>query len=484
MTRKQLWNMKSALPRTTFLAIGIAAASLFTTPLAFGGQKEIDAINQALAAQTPPGGSIETATEAALTAAVLTAIDDPANKKLSPTTLAGEALKGAGDPDFGGFFGVQAAASNSPRITDKNKFAAGAAVSASTGKTADATQVPAFASAFFSTNDAAQQVARLATKSNTAIGAILGGRSLEVTTEAERINLANTALQDGKTAKAAQQIAQFVSAPSDVDDNEAAAFATAVAVANKKYLQKVAVGTTTSNPNSAGRTIELLIDSSISADVIKKAPALAKSVGLVADIEQVQLMAVELGKVVTAKTINSTAKALIQAISGRAPASTGNDRMVNKADEVGEVAAYYLAALKDNPLAASKFASAKAAANFAFALAKTMFKAAKVKNIKGTQVPTALQAELLVKDGNFGASLALTFKDLGLAQDIIDAIEAKLTDPKSLKAIAGKTFAADLGAAFQAGFDADPNVTTHGFENGTDFTVSMIDAPETDIRNG
>jgi hypothetical protein len=482
MTRKQLWNMKHALPRTsfTFLAIGIAAAGFFATPSAFAGAKEAAAIQTALDAIAPPGDTIQTATAANLSTATLAAIDDPANKKLSPTSIAGEALRGAGDDNFGTVFGSAAFASGSTRISDKPKFAGGAAVSASTGKTANPTLVPDFAAQFAATNDEAQTIANFAKKSTTAIGAVLGGRAQEVSA-AERINLANTALVTKQTKKAAQQIAQYVSDPS-ANDTEAALFAVTVAVANKSFIQKVAVGTTISNPDAADLIIDGLFVSSASADALKIAPKLAKGVGVVADIEQIQLMAISFGGKVSSKQANSTAKALIQGISARDPKSAANGpgelSLVNKADEVGEVAAYFLAALeRDNTAVQGTFTNAKSAANLVFKLVKTMFKAAKIKTIKGTQTSKDLQNQLLALQGNFAASIGFTLANMGLDPAVLQAITDKLN--KSAKSIAGGANATTLQAQFTAGFTGTP---ANGFESGVDLG-NMID-PETDFRNG
>jgi hypothetical protein len=473
--------MKSALPRTSLLAIGLAAAGYLASPSAFAGPKEIAAIQAALDAIDPPGDTIQTATAQNLSDATIAAIT---NSTLNANVIAGEALKGTSASTFGDVFGAAAFSLNSPRIPDKNKFAAGAAVSASTGKTANATQVPSFASHFVTDNTSAIALAKLAKKSNTAIGAILGGRGLQITDETTRVGLANAGLQDSKLKKAAQQIAQFVG-DTVPNDTQAAAFATAVASASPNFLQKVAVGVTTSNPNAADGIIDgLLAAAATQATAIKLAPKLAKFVGQVADIEQVQLMAISLGAVVTSKQANSTAKGLIQAISLRNPKSPANGpgelSLVNKADEVGEVAAYFLAAIKGNAAFSTTFQTPKSAANLVFKVVKTMFKAAKIKTIKSIgQTSKDLQNQLLVLGGNFASSIGFTLTQLGLSSDVLDAIKLKLAS--GAKAIGGAPNAATLADQFAKGFTNTIPPGTTGFENGTDLS-NMID-PETDFRN-
>jgi hypothetical protein len=479
--------MKSALPRTAFLAIGIAAG-IFASSNAFAGSKEIAAIQAALDALPPNGDTIATATASNLTIATLNAIDDPANKKLSATVIAGEALKGSGDGNFGTVFGVASFNSTSARIADKNKFAAGAAVSASTGKTANATLVPTFASQFVTDNIGAVALAKLATKSNTAIGAILGGRALDAdVTALTRAGVANAGIQDPKLAKAAQQIAQYVG-DTVANDTEAANFATAVASASPNKLQQVAVGVTTSNPDAADGIINGLLDAAATTSLVKsKAPKIAKAVGIVADIEQVQLLAVTFGGVVTTKQANSTAKSLIKAISTRNPKTPANGAgelsLVNKADEVGEVAAYFLAAIAKNAGFSTTFGSTKSAANLVFKVVKTMFKSAKIKTIKGTQTSKDLQNQLLILGGNFASSVGFTLRQLNLANvisnDVLAAIQAKLQS--GAKAIGGAPNAAALQAQFAAGFNNQVPAGTTGFEDGT--AVGSVIDPETDFRN-
>jgi hypothetical protein len=472
--------MKSTLPRTSLLAIGLAAAGYFASPSAFAGPKEIAAIQAALDAILPPGDTIQTATAQNLSDATIAAIN---NSTLSVTVLAGEALKGTTASNFGDVFGNATFTGSIPRITDKNKFAAGAAVSASTGKTANATQVPTFASHFVTSNETAIALARLATKSNTAIGAILGGRGLQITDETLRLGLGNAGLQDKKLKKAAQQIAQFVG-DTVPNDTAAANFATGLASTSPNFLQKVAVGVTTSNPDAADRILDTMLLGTVTQPIVKKlAPKLAKLVGQVADIEQVQLMAITLGGVVTTKQANSTAQGLIKAISLRNPKSPVNGpgelSLVNKADEVGEVAAYFLAALKANAAFSTTFSTPKSAASLVFKIVKTMFKSAKNKTIKSiSQTSKDLQNQLLVLGGNFASSIGLTLSKLNLPQDVLDAIKAKLAS--GAKAIAGAANAATLVTQFNNGFSNTPP-SGNGFEDGTDLS-NMID-PETDFRN-
>lgn len=486
MTRKQLWNMKSALPRTTFLAIGIAAAGLILTPSASFAKdtKELAALKTALSA-LGGGTDIVTADPDLLAQAVVNA--KTSNAKLKLGNIAGEALKyNTNDP------GDEIAAQVIATVVapaDRQVVAADAAVRATTQVGANPTNVPDFESFFVDTNADAQTIARRAVKSNTAIGAIFGGRALDLGTTGELIIAGNLGIQDPKLKKAAQQIAQFVgdAAPGNV---EATQFAVGLAAANTTQIQKIAVGVTTSNPTAAGAIIGGLLDNTTTKlGTVKIAPKIAKAVGIVADIEQVQVMASSLAGFISSKQAISTVKALVQGISARdskvSVNGTGALSLVNKSDEVGEVLAYFVAALAQNNAAFDAIlGDSKKGPALLFNIAKAVFQGAKVKAIKSIgQKSDALQAGLFAKAGNFGASLAFTLTQLvasgDLTQDVVNAFAGKI-DSKAVNGIGGKKNAAAIQGQFDLGFAAD--AATKGYEDGT--AVGSVVDPETDIRNG
>lgn len=482
MTRKQLWNMKYALPRTTFLAIGIAAAGLLITPSVSVAKdtRELAALKTALGAV-----DIVTADPTVLANAVIQAFTD--NPRLKLGNIAGEALKyNTQDP---GDELANRIIQEVIEVADRNRVVADAAVRASTQVGANPTNIPDFASFFVAAPADAQTIARLALRSNTAIGAIYGGRALDVNTVAEWVTLANLGLQDTKTKKAAQQIAQFVGDAVQTD-TDAANFATGVAGANTKLVQKVAVGVTTSNPTAAGAIISGLLGATVTKEpTVKIAPKIAKAVGLVADVEQVQVMASSLAGAITSKQAVSTVKALVQGISGRDPKATVNGQgalsTINKSDEIGEVIAYFVASLAKNNAAFDAILSDdKKGATLIFNIAKAVFQGAKVRTIRSiAQKSDALQLGLLAKPGNFGASLAFTLTQLVASGDIAQSLVvefARKIDSKAVNAIGGAKNAAAIQAQFDAGFD--PNAAGQGYEDGT--AVGSVIDPETDIRNG
>jgi len=472
--------MNYALPRTSFLAIGVAAAGLFATPTASfaADTKELAALKTALGSSDVAGADPQALADAVVAASV-------ANPKLNIGNIAGEALKyNVDDP------GDEIAAELQAAVTDPNalsKAAANAAVRASTKTAANAVNVPDFIASLVNSDEDAYVIARQATKSTTAIGAVVGGRALDYVggTDAAEVTLAQVAFGDKKLKKAVQQISQYTS----INVNDSAAFASSLATDSN--VQKVATGVAAGNPTDANDIVDTLINGSLGATVVKQSAKIAKSVGLVADVEQVSLMAETFGLKVTSKAANSTAKALVQAISGRAQLfgssdGTTDNTVGNKAEEVGEIVATFIATIQQNSAIQPTFTDAKKAASLVFKIAKTMYKAAKVKKIKGIQNPNDLQRALLVKDGNFFASLAYTLDQMEAAgritSDVLAAISDKLL--KSVKSIGGKEFEAQITAALNAGFNGSgvvPGDPNSGFEDGVN--IGPVVDPETDTRN-
>jgi hypothetical protein len=465
-------------PRHPFLAIGIAALGLLATPTSSSAADtpELKALKTALAGVAP-----NAADDTQLANAVAAAIQ--ANPKLRPGRIAGEALKAAGVNTTNP--GAAIADATDQLGLDPVKYIADAAVRASTGKAANADFVPDFTAFLLGdgTDNIAIAAAKVALKSKStlAAGAIIGGRASDYLTDTAKISFSNTAISQG-LKPAITAIALFGS--ETVDDP--GAYAVGLATPNVASVLGIAKGVTSSNPDEADDIVDQLLASSAGPKTRALAPKVAKTVGLAATIEQVQLLSETMGAVVNKKQVKSTAKALVQAISARVPADAGAQlSLVNKADEVGEVIAYYVAALKTaNTATSGIFTNPQAAAKLVFSIAQTMFKAAKVKTIRSIgQTSVDLKDQLIVKDGNFAASLAYTLTRMGLTPDVLAAIKARLTSSAASK-IGGARYKAKLIEGFNAGFG---DLTgAGGYEDGTGTTPgtgNVVD-PETDIRNG
>jgi hypothetical protein len=473
--------MSTAILRKSILALGITSVGLFMAPTtAQAGQKEVNALIAAL-----NGATLENATASQLAAAVVSAIN--ANPNLKPGVIAGEALKG---PNADGALIADSASGITSVSAALDRFIGDAAVTAATkttktGLAANGAQVPDFAGELITTDEGAQAAASRATKSKTAVGLIIQGHAANLASDAAKLSLANSSIALPKLKPAVKDIARGAS----VDVADPGAFATGITVAaTGGQVTNVAVGVTAQNPTFANDIVSDLVTNATTGTVAKKnAAKIAKNAGLVADLEQLQLMSVTLGGQVTTKQVNSVGKALVKAVSGRPTATTGVNRDVNKADELGEIAAYYLAAVLQNPALQPTLIATnpKNAVNVVFNLAKTLFQAAKV-SVKngGYATSNALQTLMATGNSDFAGSFALTLNALNqqnvISTTLLDAIQAKLTTSKSLRAIGGKTFEPSLLAGFNAGFDANPATETR-FEDGT--TGNVID-PETDTRNG
>jgi hypothetical protein len=468
------WTTPNKTMRKKILTVGIAAISLLLTPSgAFAGAKEIEAIQ----AKLPAGVTIATATSSQLSAAVVAAIKDTANAKLNKGTIAGEALKGAGAP-AGSAFGADLAAAilaDTAAVTaigDQSKFTASSAITATTKKLANAANVPGFAAAFVADNAGAIATAKLAIKSKTAAGAILGGRGSEIA-DADLDDLANAALADSKLKAAAQAISQYVVDQAD-DDVAATTTATNVAAANPNLLKKIAPGAVAGAPEAASEIVDqLLTNSTTQPFAVKAVSSLAKSISRVADTEEVQLIGVEFAERMVAATpliklskLNSIAKALVSGII-KNPNPTATVGLDNQKDEIGEVAAYMLNAVST----ATVFDDPKKGPKTVISFIKTLVKAAKKKGDKPAVFQKAAAQDI-------AGSVVETLQSLGTA--VVADILTKLQDPKTAKKIGGTKLAPSVALGITEAIGTSfPNK----YENGTDANLGTVNEPTTDNRN-
>lgn len=477
--------MKPASIRRFTLILSVALAGIFVVPEALAGRREVAAITS----QLPLGTTIDTATDAELSNAVILAIGDPANRRLNPATIAGEALKGAitamniGDQLAQD---IQANLANPngtfPKINaDIRKFAGTAARIAATGIGANPTQIPTFIAVFTANppdpnfpNANAITIAKFAAQSPTAVGAILGGRALnpDIATDDDLISLANQAITERPLARSAQQISQYLS--DSVVDAADFAFRVVGKDSNKRYIVQIATGTTASNPTRASAVVDAMfagnaIESPVFGAAVKSAPRLAASVALVADAEDVQAVGVALaqriglvngatGKVVgiAQSRINSIATGLVKGLALRATAS-GADNLLrnsrkNRIDEIGETTAYLFNAVSTLPVFANTGtrASLRQAVNIVTGLIKTAIRAAAKVHRDIALVPPQNARATSTKDGLFQAtvaddvagSVAQTLRSLGtnaFGAGVYDAIFAALTASNSGTKIAGRS---------------------------------------------
>ena len=459
----------------------IASVALFsaTTP-AFAGTKEADAVRLAL----PPGVTFLTATGAQLSAAVTTA----AGTKPKGVFL-GEALRNA-TQDVGA--GLAAG------ITDP-KVAAAAIKTAGSGKTPNVTNVPNFSRQFTAgVKTATIALAELVTSTKAGVGAVLGGFAsslpASVAGDTERLTLLNSSR---KLLASVQQIAQFVG----VSAFNPVTFASQGATADSKNAVKILTGVSAAKPTQAGAIVE-----GSKTLVASKAALFAKGVGAVVDIEQVQKVGVALASVVTkSSALIQVAGALGKAIAAKPtttlgsltnPAADGSatpsnvdyrNRLSNKVDELGELAAYMLNAGKVANLA--DFADGKKASKFAFGLISSIVKSAKLSAASAAKAGTPVPDLSAILSYVYG-SVVLTLKGY-IVPPIPGGINAALTDlndPSKLKGLAGLDGKTGLDVAGLQGLWLAATVAGTRFENGgvaqtTGVGGINLTDPETNTRS-
>lgn len=549
--------MKIRTRRSLGVAVGLAFLAL-SPASSLAGTKEIAAINQQLAIIVGPNSTIQNATDAQLSQAVLQAIASTSNVRLNPAIIAAEALKGAvtatniGDQLSQDLIvtlndSVKNQLGTFPKIlANVEKFVGTASSSAATGTAPNAEQIPDFAANFIATksettrNDEAVLIARSATASTTAIGAIAGGRTqvADMDTDAERLFFANQAIS--VLGKASQQISQYVGA-STVD---VPAFAAALtgASTNAKYVVQIATGTMTARPAAGSDIMNALfanndVNSPVFKATVKNATKIASSVSKVASSEEVSQIADQLGQRVGLTTkntankdiivgikqsnINAIAKGLVVGLATRPTLSDSSLSKVNRMDEIGEIGAYLLNSVKTLPVfTVNSTANQKAAPNLIISLMKTIIGASLSRYDDAAAAVNAKKA--IIKDTTFQATIAedlagsigLTIRFLQQALDpaIYSAVRAALLNATVGTKIAGSsktTFVIDgqaprtisklvsdaLTATVGDGETDLPTLDSkyRKYENGSnpvyaqgpynDPLLGTITEPETDIRN-
>jgi hypothetical protein len=165
--------------------------------------------------------------------------------------------------------------------------------------------------------------------------------------------------------------------------------------------------------------------------------------------------------------VNALVAGLAGAILGKTLDPNNHVTIANKADEIGEVAAFVMQGLVGN----AKVQKAKDGKKYAVAVMKNALKAA-IKPAAG--IPLAIISDVV-------GSVALTLQN---DARITDAEQAKLQKSliKAAASIAGKKNKNVVKGALLAGFTA-PAIPTPPFEDGNIATLTTITDPETDFRN-
>jgi hypothetical protein len=219
--------------------------------------------------------------------------------------------------------------------------------------------------------------------------------------------------------------------------------------------------------------VAALVTTTQFAEAAKADPAVTAAVtaATTTDIELIASLGVGVGDQIgsgaiklSKKNVQTLAKGLADAVYAKIPTGLPIDvnRVDNKKDEVGEVAAFVFEAIAAN----SKMQKAKTADKNAILVMKSVLKNA-LKN-------TELLATTIISD--VVSSVALTIHN----DARLDGIEQKLVRSltKGAKKVAGSKNKNIVKAALAAGFAGGAT-----FEDGNIPTLTTIVDPETDMRN-
>ena len=480
---------------------------------AFAGAGEFTALNEKL------GGSklvnkVATATSAELASAVLF-FTNPVNnpKKLNPGAIAGEALKGAGSNALDAGTQIAAAVSGAFPITygtktlDKTQFATFAIKTTGTGKGATVAQVPALTVGLFNSTEAVS-LAILVKGTKGAAGAVIQGGASQLASDALKSTYANDRLAAKDFSAVVQDVAKGVAAT--VADPIAFTNALVSAPANAKILLKIIPGIVAGKPTNAGAITNAALTNptystlGAKSPIIAGAATLAKTVGAVADIEQIQKVGAAIAAQIPIVTTiagkpvpniklskaSSIVATLAKAIAAKPFASllggkgtdpalaTADAALVKnseKADELGELAAYFINAI----IPSAELTSSKDPGKIIAGLLKAVIGGGKLgdKTTKPTKDDIAKYTALMAQ--YVAGSVALTVSNLP-AGALKTSITAALTKAGFAKGLAGASNEASITAAINLGLTG---VTGGRFENGFDVVTGALTDPETNSRN-
>lgn len=510
-----------SLMRSAAVAFFATVTFAVTSTSAFAGANELKALNAYLAT-LPPAGQVNAgnATSAALADAVIfystnVATNNP--KKYSPAIIAGEALKASQNTDLGDVIGQKVKDTivfplnyGAAKAIDKATFATLTIKTAATGKGLTVAETPDFTAKLTLTDTEAKLVAAGVKASKVAVTAVLKGQSSNIATLAGKEAFATNVLTDKTLTTVIKEATAGVA--STVAAADAGAFTTFVLTNSDplivKNVLKVIPGIATGIPTEAGRILEnafnipAFASQNAKSPIVKGAATLAKDLSAIADIEQIEVIGQRIANQISTSVPGapgkpnvpnlklSTATAIVttlaKAIAAKPYADTGANSLVNKADELGELAAYFIGALKDSPefLATKTTGTTTVAVNASkavLAIYKAVFTGAKLTPGKAGGFPTATQISGYYADlaEYVSGSIALTIKSLaanGLNANIVTALQQALgldnpagtaLGDKNLKAIAAvlKIPLADIKTALAAGNAASPD--SPSYENGT-----------------
>ena len=535
-------NAILTLPKSRLLSsvFGLlASAALFTTVATThaADPKELVALNAKLAPKT-----VTSATSTEIANAVKSfATVNPTN--LDVGKIAGYALQLAGSNALDVGTQIAAAFSGMFPITvggkpvTQDQFAINAVKTAGSGKTPNLTQVPGFTAGLYvdATGALAAGFAIKVKGTKGAAGAAIQGGASQIATEAAKeafaIDSTNPTSVNGKAlSSVVQDVAKGVAAT--VADGNVTAFTNTLVGAGSsfKILLKIIPGIVAGKPTFAGAitqasfTVAPYAAQGSASPIVKGAATLAKSIGALADIEQVQkvgaVIAAQIpllntpGKPTTPNIKLSAATSIIstlaKAIAAKPYATLiggrGTDPLLGvgasdvlvhnseKADELGELAAYFISALSTS----AEFTATKVAGGVTVAASADKIVAGILKAVIGgakiatgkvvATIPTAPTKQDVLDYTKLMAvyvagSVALTVSNLPASTADQIAWKASIAAALNKAGFAKSLSSANEQAVKDAITLGLTGSTSGRFENGFDVATGALTDPETNIRN-
>jgi hypothetical protein len=304
----------------------------------------------------------------------------------------------------------------------------------------------------------------------------------------------------GNLKAAAQDITKFVVAEVDaqfggIGDTADFTLQIAKATANIPIASKIGTGGVAGDPTNGGDIVDTLLKEPLLPKLKSGIAGFIKTVGTVADIEEISKIAIAVGTQIATPAGTTTAikfaaasgvvKSLAKAIVAKSTtADPVRNSVLNKQDEIGEVAAFMVGQILNNATlngagGGKAQVTAKNAGGKIFALilgAVNATKGAKVASLTSPDFYANTAADV-------AGSVAETLESLRaggvISQAFFDSVKTFLLAKAG--AIGGKANTTAVTTALNDGFavGSDPNL-----EDGvpTNVAQALISDPETDFR--
>lgn len=230
----------------------------------------------------------------------------------------------------------------------------------------------------------------------------------------------------------------------------------------------VAAGLLATAGNAQAAQVDAQILAAISAAGTQDIEAIAASGGAIGD--KIGTGEIKAAKKNIKALASGLSDAIIAKISASPPSPTDRNRLDNKADEIGELAAFIQQGLANNP----KYQANKRASGTKQTI--TLIKGA----LSTEKKSGVLFGTSVIRD--VAGSVALTIHNHPLVSDVVEEkIQKKLLKPGVAKKLAGKANVTAITTGLTEGFDGGAPSELK-YEDGNMDNLTTITDPETDFR--